>query len=192
MEGPPNGSATTVEYYGSSRPQYHHCLPAIRGSNHGMQQPPYGDNNYSQRPHPEVSSSIVTLRIAANPPIDPALATAVGRAPPAPRPMPVMPQPAIHSPCGQGPLTPDSDSATRVVGDQSRRAIQPSGPKKPAVPATGSAEAENQIPQKDADGKVPCPHCTKTFIQAKRIKRHLLTRKFTFLSSVYSICECVT
>jgi len=30
------------------------------------------------------------------------------------------------------------------------------------------------IPQKDADGKFPCPHCTKTYLHAKHLKRHLL------------------
>lgn len=30
------------------------------------------------------------------------------------------------------------------------------------------------IPQKDADGKYPCPHCNKTYLHAKHLKRHLL------------------
>ena len=113
---------------------YDNCLLATRGSNYIMQQAPYGDNNYPQYPYPGVSSNmVVPLSIAATPPIDPALATAGG-------PMPVMPQPAIHSPYGQGPLTPDSDSATLVVGSQSRGAILPRVPGKPAVPAAGLAE----------------------------------------------------
>ncbi|KAI7520336.1 hypothetical protein KC317_g22415, partial [Hortaea werneckii] len=30
------------------------------------------------------------------------------------------------------------------------------------------------IPQKDADGKYPCPHCNKTYLHAKHLRRHLL------------------
>jgi hypothetical protein len=30
------------------------------------------------------------------------------------------------------------------------------------------------IPAKDADGKFPCPHCNKTYLHAKHLKRHLL------------------
>ena len=30
------------------------------------------------------------------------------------------------------------------------------------------------IPQKDDDGKFPCPHCNKTYLHAKHLKRHLL------------------
>lgn len=32
----------------------------------------------------------------------------------------------------------------------------------------------NTIPQKDADGKFPCPNCTKTYLHAKHLKRHML------------------
>ncbi|KAK2067569.1 hypothetical protein P8C59_001298 [Phyllachora maydis] len=44
----------------------------------------------------------------------------------------------------------------------------------PAPAPAGSATAKAQIPQKDADGKFPCPHCTKTYLHAKHLKRHLL------------------
>ena len=33
------------------------------------------------------------------------------------------------------------------------------------------------IPAKDADGKFPCPHCTKRFSLARDLKRHLCLRK---------------
>ncbi|KAL2165878.1 hypothetical protein VTG60DRAFT_3692 [Thermothelomyces hinnuleus] len=39
---------------------------------------------------------------------------------------------------------------------------------------TAFAVPSNQIPQKDANGKFPCPHCTKTYLHAKHLKRHLL------------------
>ncbi|EJT69054.1 hypothetical protein GGTG_13451 [Gaeumannomyces tritici R3-111a-1] len=38
----------------------------------------------------------------------------------------------------------------------------------------GNVAAKNHIPQKDADGKFPCPHCSKTYLHAKHLKRHLL------------------
>jgi hypothetical protein len=66
---------------------------------------------------------------------------------------------------------------THVVGSQGRRGILPSAPGRPAVSAT-SAGKNAMIPAKDADGKFPCPHCTKTYLHAKHLKRHLLRRKF--------------
>ncbi|EED20593.1 C2H2 transcription factor RfeC [Talaromyces stipitatus ATCC 10500] len=64
---------------------------------------------------------------------------------------------------------------TQVVGSQGRRGILPSVPGRAAVPngANGTARSTT-IPAKDADGKFPCPHCTKTYLHAKHLKRHLL------------------
>ncbi|KAL2753425.1 hypothetical protein ACRALDRAFT_2029265 [Sodiomyces alcalophilus JCM 7366] len=109
-------------------------------------------------------------------------APAGGRVPPNLRPMPpggVMPQPGVQSPYGPGPLMqqplPDGDQPTHVVGSQGRRGILPSAPGRPAAPQAGTAGAKNTvIPVKDADGKFPCPHCTKTYLHAKHLKRHLL------------------
>jgi hypothetical protein len=130
MEAPPNGSTTTVEYCASSptasgyrlpHPQqhhqqyHHHWLPAIQGSTPVMQQVPYRDNNYPQHPYPGVSSNMMPPSTTAAPPIDLALATAGGWAPPAPRPMPVpgvMPQPAINSLYA---MMPYNDPPSRVV-----------------------------------------------------------------------------
>jgi hypothetical protein len=33
-------------------------------------------------------------------------------------------------------------------------------------------------PSKNSDGKYPCPHCTKTYLHAKHLKRHLLRREY--------------
>lgn len=63
---------------------------------------------------------------------------------------------------------------THVMGSQGRRGILPSAPGRPAVTATGSSTKNAMIPAKDADGKFPCPHCTKTYLHAKHLKRHLL------------------
>lgn len=68
---------------------------------------------------------------------------------------------------------------THVVGPQGRRGVLPSVPGRPQAPAAASAlSAKSMIPQKDADGKYPCPQCTKTYLHAKHLKRHLLRRKY--------------
>jgi len=67
---------------------------------------------------------------------------------------------------------------THVVGSQGRRGILPSAPGRAAPPTPGTAAAtKSMIPAKDADGKFPCPHCNKTYLHAKHLKRHLLRRK---------------
>ncbi|KAH0308445.1 hypothetical protein KCU74_g15634, partial [Aureobasidium melanogenum] len=66
---------------------------------------------------------------------------------------------------------------THVVGSQGRRGILPSAPGRAAAPTPGTAAAatsKSMIPAKDADGKFPCPHCNKTYLHAKHLKRHLL------------------
>ena len=40
------------------------------------------------------------------------------------------------------------------------------------------------IPAKDADGKFPCPHCNKTYLHAKHLKRHLLRREYLDVSKL--------
>lgn len=118
-------------------------------------------------------------------PIAPAPAPG-SRGPPVLRPMPaggVMPQPGMSSPYSQSPMMPqnmlpETEQPTHVVGSQGRRGILPSAPGRPAPPAAGTV-TKTQIPQKDADGKFPCPHCTKTYLHAKHLKRHLLRRKLT-------------
>jgi len=78
----------------------------------------------------------------------------------------------------QPSLLQDTDQPTHVVGSQGRRGILPSAPGRPAAPTGTGASKNAVIPQKDADGKFPCPHCTKTYLHAKHLKRHLLRRKF--------------
>jgi len=69
----------------------------------------------------------------------------------------------------------NEEAPTHVVGSQGRRGILPSAPGRPNPPAQGSAQSSKSlIPQKDADGKFPCPHCNKTYLHAKHLKRHLL------------------
>ncbi|OAQ58227.1 hypothetical protein VFPPC_11788 [Pochonia chlamydosporia 170] len=104
-----------------------------------------------------------------------------GRAPPALRPMPLdgnTTQLGVSSPYGTGPLMQthhdlyDGIQLTRVVGSQGRRGILPSSPGRPAVPAAGATGLV--VPIKDADGKYPCPHCSKSYLHRKHLKRHLL------------------
>lgn len=69
---------------------------------------------------------------------------------------------------------------THVVGSQGRRGILPSAFGRPAAVPTGSANGQKpaNVPAKDAEGKFPCPHCAKTYLHAKHLKRHLLRREF--------------
>ncbi|MBE7181888.1 MAG: hypothetical protein INR71_11905 [Terriglobus roseus] len=73
------------------------------------------------------------------------------------------------------------EAPTHVVGSQGRRGILPSAPGRPNAPSQGSGiSTKSMIPQKDADGKFPCPHCNKTYLHAKHLKRHLLRRELLF------------
>ncbi|MCJ1478540.1 hypothetical protein MMC13_007220 [Lambiella insularis] len=64
---------------------------------------------------------------------------------------------------------------THVVGSQGRRGILPSAAGRPAaVTREGTSTKSSIVPIKDADGKFPCPHCNKTYLHAKHLKRHLL------------------
>lgn len=121
-------------------------------------------------------------------PIAAAPAPSNNRAPPVLRPMPpggLVPQPGVQHPYGPGPLMQNNsvmqegEQPTHVVGSQGRRGILPSAPGRPAAPTAGTGATKNAvIPVKDADGKFPCPHCTKTYLHAKHLKRHLLRRKW--------------
>jgi hypothetical protein len=163
--------------------------PPQQNAGRGASYPIMNNNPYPPQPYPGASSSMLpqTTTAASHPqPIAPAPSPAGSRGPPLLRPMPaggVISQPGMNSPYGQSPLMPqtsmmtEGDQPTHVVGSQGRRGILPSAPGRPAAPAAGTAQAKNQIPQKDADGKFPCPHCTKTYLHAKHLKRHLLRRK---------------
>lgn len=84
---------------------------------------------------------------------------------------------------GASPYAAKEPPRTQVVGSQGRRGILPSVPGR-ATPVTngvnGSAK-NTTIPAKDADGKFPCPHCNKTYLHAKHLKRHLLRREYRSL-----------
>ena len=79
----------------------------------------------------------------------------------------------------------DTHQRAHVVGSQGRRGILPSAEGKPAaVNSNGNTTAKSTvIPQKDAEGKFPCPHCTKTYLHGKHLKRHMLRRECSVLPS---------
>ncbi|ORY63149.1 fungal-specific transcription factor domain-containing protein [Pseudomassariella vexata] len=156
--------------------------PPSQGAGRGY--PQMMQNPYPQ-PHQGYgtsSSMMPQSSVAASHPQP--IAPAPASRPPVLRPMPaggVMPQSGLSSPYGQSPLMPhqqslmqESDQPTHVVGSQGRRGILPSAPGRPAAPTGSGAAKSTVIPQKDADGKFPCPHCTKTYLHAKHLKRHLL------------------
>ncbi|KAK5702412.1 hypothetical protein LTR17_022339 [Elasticomyces elasticus] len=90
-------------------------------------------------------------------------------------PMPGLPSMTSTGQLGQQTaFMQDGDAPTHVVGSQGRRGVLPSAPGRPAAPAQGTTNPKSMIPQKDADGKYPCPHCNKTYLHAKHLKRHLL------------------
>lgn len=69
------------------------------------------------------------------------------------------------------PFPPSHDSEpVHVVGQQGRRGVLPTHPGRPP-PAQGKTPA---IPTKNADNKFECPHCIKTYLHLKHLKRHLL------------------
>ncbi|PNY22150.1 Zinc finger protein klf1 [Tolypocladium capitatum] len=166
---------------GNNLPSYQNTSqPASRPGVYSMAQNPYP-------PHPGYGTSGAMMpqtTTAASHPQPIAPAPAGGRGPPVLRPMPpggIMPQPGVSSPYGPGslmqpnPVLQDPEQPTHVVGSQGRRGILPSAPGRPAAPAAGTGAAKSTvIPVKDADGKFPCPHCTKTYLHAKHLKRHLL------------------
>lgn len=161
--------------------------PPPQGAGRGYQN--MMPNPYPQQPHQGygTSSSMMSQSSVAASHPQPIAPAPTSSRPPVLRPMPaggMMAQSGMSSPYGQSPLMAHQQSVmqegeqpTHVVGSQGRRGILPSAPGRPAAPTGTGAGKNTVIPQKDADGKFPCPHCTKTYLHAKHLKRHLLRRK---------------
>lgn len=83
-----------------------------------------------------------------------------------------MPHPSLypHPPT----LTNQEPEPLHVVGQQGRRGVLPTHPGRPQ-PAAGKTPT-NAV--KNAEGKYECPHCNKTYLHLKHLKRHLLRRKY--------------
>lgn len=98
-------------------------------------------------------------------------------------PVSLLPEPPSLTGLGPHPFSNNDPrigyEPTHVVGSQGRRGILPSAPgRAAAVTGEPGTTAKNAaIPPKDADGKFPCPHCNKTYLHAKHLKRHLLRRE---------------
>lgn len=176
--GTPNtpNSATNVPSYQQT------SQPGQRPGMYAMAQNPYPPQQGYGTSAPMMPQT--TTAVSHPQPIAPA--PVGGRGPPILRPMPpggIMAQPGVSSPYGPGSLMQpnsvlqDPEQPTHVVGSQGRRGILPSAPGRPAAPTAGAGAKSTVIPVKDADGKFPCPHCTKTYLHAKHLKRHLLRRK---------------
>ena len=74
------------------------------------------------------------------------------------------------------PMLPNQEpEPVHVVGQQGRRGVLPTHPGRPA-PAAGKPPTN---PNKNADGKYECPHCNKTYLHLKHLKRHLLRRRLS-------------
>jgi hypothetical protein len=81
------------------------------------------------------------------------------------------------------PVLPNQEpEPVHVVGQQGRRGVLPTHPGRPA-PAAGKAPT---TATKNAEGKYECPHCNKTYLHLKHLKRHLLRRKFTVIQPLPS------
>ena len=112
------------------------------------------------------------------------------------RPMPINPMGHEHGnnhtsngtpPGSASRLGDDGAQPIHVVGSQGRRGILPSAGGRPvAIGDDGTGNSRNIAnPAKDANGKYPCEHCSKTYLHAKHLKRHMLRREFpSFFESI--------
>lgn len=104
----------------------------------------------------------------------------------------IAPMPSRHN--GLTPITsrntllPQPDDQTQhrhVVGQQGRRGVLPSAPGRASVNVVSGANMDGVgeikkaefVPEKNEDGKYPCPCCHKIYLHAKHLKRHFLRRK---------------
>ncbi|KAL5354464.1 hypothetical protein ACLOAV_000553 [Pseudogymnoascus australis] len=172
-----NGNGGSQQMISQSTSRQYQLQP-----NSSYQQPilPYSNNSLGMMPQGSMSMSHQhTQAIAPSPgpthnrfvPMRPMNPTTPLHAQ---HPMHQQMQGGIGSPYGQqGPCY--EKVPTHVVGRQGRRGILPIAPGHPSVTATGPGPSNNAlIPAKDADGKFPCPHCVKTYLHAKHLKRHFL------------------
>jgi hypothetical protein len=182
----------TLQYLGSNGRPYGAPLPGFLPQHHpnapaGLQTlPPLpAPRGTPGHAHGLFSNSSQLLppayAVPPGPPYPPALAPYHPAAPASPAPLSLLrPMPAggmqgastsyEHLRMGPAPISnlpPDDDPA----GAHGRRGILAS-----ATAALASAGGP-AAPEKDPDGKFPCPHCNKTYLHAKHLKRHMLRRR---------------
>lgn len=184
-------STSAHEVYTTAAPMAPHTLPPSSFLGHPGQPQSQAPQQFQTHPTllpPASNAQAYPQPIAPAPPRD--------RRPD----YPAMPPGAYSHPDGKGPMWagPDGMAAAngmnpylgkepprgQVVGSQGRRGILPSVPGRAAVNGVNGTAKNTTIPAKDADGKFPCPHCNKTYLHAKHLKRHLLRRKFLTYSSL--------
>jgi hypothetical protein len=163
----PHPLTSTASYPSVSQPSQAANLPQLQ-----PQRQPSHLSPYSQAGSYSMSQSMMPPSSAM---MAPSLSTSAG-----PRALPDLhPRPTDGGFMSQlqsaSMLTPAQNPAnepepTHVVGQQGRRGILPS------APGRAPGNVKSAIPQKDANGKYPCPHCSKTYQHAKHLKRHLLRR----------------
>ena len=208
-EGPTQPGAHTLPPIHSQRPSYDHGAGSFdqqtrqHPSLYSTQAAPY-PNYVTHASHPAYnpgmphfpgSSSMIAPSVPAIP-MSQAYPTPTSSTFPQIRPMPPSTSAQSHPmPQGYGAhpsfafpnSNEDNDIHQRahVVGSQGRRGILPSAEGKPAaVNSNGNTTSKSTvIPQKDAEGKFPCPHCTKTYLHGKHLKRHMLRREYPLLPS---------
>jgi hypothetical protein len=88
-----------------------------------------------------------------------------------------LPLPQLPSQSSMTLTDPSLLPRTHVVGSQGRRGIlPPDDGRPPAISPEGETTdaGSADLPPKDEEGKHPCPHCKKTYLHAKHLKRHML------------------
>ncbi|KAK7433452.1 hypothetical protein CaCOL14_013417 [Colletotrichum acutatum] len=183
----PQTSAASYRMY-ESNPSEAPTPPNTPSSKNSMrqQQPRGSDHQMNQYPPPPqaygTQSTQLQITMASSHPQPIALDPASGHVFPHLHPIPasgVRPQSGMNSPYAPGSVIPgdtgEANWPSHVVGSQGRRGILPSAPGRSAATPAGAGKTKSTvIPVKGADGKLSCPHCTKTYSQAKHLKRHLL------------------
>lgn len=166
----PLSSASSAPTNPGAYPQISHSAPPRTLQPHPSQQPPV--SSYATQPiTTPASSSIAAPHFYAPGPIGS-------------RPAELLPRPSDGLSISQHLASQPNalpkqvePEPTHVVGQQGRRGILPSAPGRPP-PSAGKP----LVPQKNADGKFPCPNCNKTYLHAKHLKRHMLRRElFSFV-----------
>ncbi|KAF1843563.1 uncharacterized protein K460DRAFT_147450 [Cucurbitaria berberidis CBS 394.84] len=187
------------QYPSLSQQQYNgmqHQLPTLPPLHSGSQYPSlYGHSSNPQTPQPgtpvtSASNASTTMPPLQHPPLRPIqpspsaylpMSSAYSQAPmlstasaysnaqqQAPTQGMGMSHPSLYP---HPPVLPNQEpEPVHVVGQQGRRGVLPTHPGRP-VPAAGKAPT---TASKNAEGKYECPHCNKTYLHLKHLKRHLL------------------
>ncbi|KAJ6436603.1 Bifunctional solanapyrone synthase like protein [Purpureocillium lavendulum] len=81
---------------------------------------------------------------------------------------------SLVSPMQPSPGLQNGDQPSHIFGSQRRHGVPPIDPGLTAALPAGIMAKNTTILIKDPDGKFPCPHCAKSYLHSKHLKRHLL------------------